>query len=821
MTAQVTSFGTPVMTRATAGSVTGTWGTGQNRLAGELLVALVSAGGTTATAAAISTPAGWLQAAVPASNTPTTANAWVAVYWRVATGADAAPSFTATLTGTVAMTVTLFDLAGACNITPFDTWGFYASGAAAATLSAMAAPIQNGIATGIGEFAITCFAQEAAAAATAWNPGGGWTNAATDAGTSSVLHTAVDYQAGPAMSATLSETGHFTADTSAFGAGIIIVVGPNSGIIELFTNDASTTISAGGTGAPAAGTVESWTSSTSWAGFPAAMDTTVPFRFFHAADPAAPSELIAVLNTTAGRVVRGAEGTTPVAHTGGFTVRNVASAGSFSSSQLVYNVQSPQFGAKGDGVTDDTAAIQAAANSCVPGGTVYFPPGVYVTSYPIVISNRICLVGADSGQGYGIYGGGYPPGSRGTEELPEAGAVIRPSATWAQGPAVAAAVFLLIAPTHWITEGPIIRDLAISGVNLPVTADGIQGYGAVVNVLMDNVYVYKCTGWGINTAYDDLAPAGFAINSPGTWIIEKSMTWDNTAGGINLTACNDSTFLHVDCIGNTGDNWAISDCGNTKLIGCRAEWSATGYGYSIYDDAGPRITLIGCSTDNNGNDGIHLYGPGTGGQVNIVGCDLHADGHAGGGNTGANISYAAAYAVTITSTITETGNSAAGPDCPAYGIQVSGAAATGYVTVEGGLYHGVTAGITTDNSCPLRASGVTVADADGIAYYQYPFALSQAAAAQTVAGNGVTIATAGLGTVIVTTTAARSGAILQAGTVPGQVIKVLNQGAAANSITFAAAPGGNVADGASRPVAGLTGGTYVWDSLTSLWYRTG
>lgn len=40
------------------------------------------------------------------------------------------------------------------------------------------------------------------------------------------------------------------------------------------------------------------------------------------------------------------------------------------------NVQSPAFGATGDGVTDDTTAI-IAANTAAAGGIVYFPPGTY------------------------------------------------------------------------------------------------------------------------------------------------------------------------------------------------------------------------------------------------------------------------------------------------------------------------------------------------------------------------------------------------------------------------------------------------------------
>ena len=41
----------------------------------------------------------------------------------------------------------------------------------------------------------------------------------------------------------------------------------------------------------------------------------------------------------------------------------------------IFNVK--EFGARGDGVTKDTAAIQKAIAACAPGGTVLIPPGVY------------------------------------------------------------------------------------------------------------------------------------------------------------------------------------------------------------------------------------------------------------------------------------------------------------------------------------------------------------------------------------------------------------------------------------------------------------
>lgn len=58
----------------------------------------------------------------------------------------------------------------------------------------------------------------------------------------------------------------------------------------------------------------------------------------------------------------------------------------------IYNVRDDSYGAVGDGVTDDTVAIQAAIDACgaAGGGIVYFPPGEYLTTLRSVVwsSNR-------------------------------------------------------------------------------------------------------------------------------------------------------------------------------------------------------------------------------------------------------------------------------------------------------------------------------------------------------------------------------------------------------------------------------------------------
>lgn len=397
------TVGTPVLIRSTSGSVTGTWGSGgsnaQPRYAGDTLVAIVTAGGTTATVADISTPAGWEQILTIGNNGAATGHAWVAAYWNTAAGGDGAPTFTAGLSGTVVMTCTLFELSAASNFAPVDAYGTYASGSGAGTLSSMSA-LTGSVITAAGSYAIGAFAQlTATASANTWNASG-FPNVVNDGTTgtnaSSVLHTAVDAQVPPAAGVDLSDTGHWGTDASAYGAGLVIVFAPQAGGLEAYTNNASTTVTAGGTGAPAAGTPEFWTAG-SWTSFPAAQNTAFPQVKFHVNDPAEPSEDITVLNTSTGLVMRGANGTTPVAHSTPFTITNVFTAESNWNLTQAYNVR--QYGAAGDGVTDDSAAIQKALTACrvAGGGTVHVPAGTYIIGEILQIGSNTHLKGDGKG----------------------------------------------------------------------------------------------------------------------------------------------------------------------------------------------------------------------------------------------------------------------------------------------------------------------------------------------------------------------------------------------------------------------------------------
>jgi Cu/Ag efflux protein CusF len=72
--------------------------------------------------------------------------------------------------------------------------------------------------------------------------------------------------------------------------------------------------------------------------------------------------------------------------------------------ELMINVK--DYGAVGNGTTDDTTAIQNAVNAATAGGTVLFPVGYYKITSAITVTQPICLQGTVAGKdGSGIGSG--------------------------------------------------------------------------------------------------------------------------------------------------------------------------------------------------------------------------------------------------------------------------------------------------------------------------------------------------------------------------------------------------------------------------------
>lgn len=84
-----------------------------------------------------------------------------------------------------------------------------------------------------------------------------------------------------------------------------------------------------------------------------------------------------------------------IAHTAGTSFTGLSSGNweQWSGGTQIYSVK--DYGAKGDGVTDDTAAIQATIDSSVAGSRIYFPPGTYLVSAIISLKKSRFYFGAD------------------------------------------------------------------------------------------------------------------------------------------------------------------------------------------------------------------------------------------------------------------------------------------------------------------------------------------------------------------------------------------------------------------------------------------
>jgi hypothetical protein len=126
-------------------------------------------------------------------------------------------------------------------------------------------------------------------------------------------------------------------------------------------------------------------------------------------------------------------------------------------------------------------------------------------------------------------------------------------------------------------------------------------------------------------------------------------------------------------------------------------------------------------------------------------------------------------------------------------------------------YHSVASGATTANGNTIeRASGVTTVAGNWVTDFQ--------SSAPQIARSNSTITTQNLRVVRVTAAAAAAGVVLGAGYQHGQTVTIIHEGAATNTIMFAASGTSNVADGASDVISGLTSRSYVWDTATNLWY---
>jgi len=448
-----------------------------------------------------------------------------------------------------------------------------------------------------------------------------------------------------------------------------------------------------------------------------------------------------------------------------------------------------QYGAKGDGVTDDTTAIQNALNAAATqgGGVVYLPAATYLVSN-LLIDTNVTLIG----DGVATL---LTPGSGTTGYMI---ALAHPAST---------------------------KQIVISNISLkPNTGSlgGIQldntGYGGSSDPQhkLDNVVVLQAGGDAFH----------FDNNARGMKITRCTQYGAGGYGyllGNGLASsgagCTDSTFS--DCVSGPSGNHGFYVIGwNNMFSGCKAFYS--GYSGGSFNTTGCCFeiantqynTFVNCSAQDGALHGFDLQ---SNAYVSVVGCEADTNGSGQpSGSAGINLN-SNTYCV-ISGNTTSNSQYASG-NLQQYGMQVAGTQTKTFII--GNTLNGTSGAFNYVSGGGYIYFGTDTIDMTGVPQVKVPSLAYSADSLQTLANSGtINVSSDGnYGVVPVTASTNVTGIILQTPSNSWSQITIVNQ--SAFTVTFATSGTSHVADGTSDVIPTLAARTFIYDSNSSLWYRAG
>ncbi len=214
------------------------------------------------------------------------------------------------------------------------------------------------------------------------------------------------------------------------------------------------------------------------------------------------------------------------------------------------------FGATGNGSTDDTAAIQLALNST--GGMVSCLPGVYKVSSPILLSNGQGLQGTTNLEHYGFTSNGC---------------TITPSSTFS-GVSVIDVDPANISPSLPLTAGSFLQDVAVD---------------------MNNVNASSCTVEAIHIASESNTPIWRNVSVLNNDCMAVHITKSANSGA---SVSEGITFHNFYNYGKGIDTAS----GSTILIENANEITFTGGKVLVRSSSNPMTTSVGVTIQGQGNN---------------------------------------------------------------------------------------------------------------------------------------------------------------------------------------------------------------------------
>lgn len=277
----------------------------------------------------------------------------------------------------------------------------------------------------------------------------------------------------------------------------------------------------------------------------------------------------------------------------------------------VFNVH--DFGARGDGITDDTKAIQSALDAAeTGGGTVYMPAGEYRVKGDgdaghgaLLIRDNVTLTGDGMGMTVVKVVDGYSDKLTG---------IIR-------------------TPSGQVNHDVTIRDLSIDG-NRAKTSNEIDGFFAGVkpddpradtNITVERVEIRDCSRYGFDpherinnlnisdgishdNGYDGVA---YDMIIGGT--LKNMVTYDNDRHGINVVTSSRDVLLENNVSYDNGRNGFVTQRGSDHLTwtgdvtikgGAAYENGENGVAIRISD----HVTVTEVNASSNGMAGVLVEG---------------------------------------------------------------------------------------------------------------------------------------------------------------------------------------------------------------------
>ena len=211
------------------------------------------------------------------------------------------------------------------------------------------------------------------------------------------------------------------------------------------------------------------------------------------------------------------------------------------------------YGAKGDGLTDDTLAIRRAIEAAPsPGGVIFFPPGHYLTT-PVFPKNHTTLLG-HSAFGYQEQGG----------------AVLSP--------------FKPFQPRLIDLNGKVgvrLCGLTFHGRDFGEDMNGIytsRGNAGEQNIVIDGCHIEHFTG------------SGLAMGEAHVWCLRHSIFKENRLDGLDASYSFDGWI--IDCMFVANGRHGISLNNSTSVVGCRIEHNKKG-GVAVNRHYGQHLQFTG------------------------------------------------------------------------------------------------------------------------------------------------------------------------------------------------------------------------------------